>query len=133
MAWPANQSNGTVYDAGDYTELLRLAARLDVQTATLSNGANHNVTTNGRGVLRITGPTAAFSITGLAGGVEGKRIHIMNRVAQEMTLANESASSTAANRIETQTGSDIILAGRKSSAILVYDATDSRWVVVATL
>lgn len=51
--------------------------------------------------------------------------------AQAMTLTNESASSTAANRILTLTGADVTLTGT-SSATLIYSTTSSRWILTAT-
>lgn len=101
---------------------------------TLANGANNNVAfvngTNNK--MRITGPTGAFSVTGLAAPADdGAICYLHNTVAQDMTIANESASSTAANRIVTKTGSDVTLTG-VSFASLIYDTTDARWILMST-
>ena len=95
----------------------------------LSNGLNSDVDRAGANRLRITGPSGAYSIGGLSAGFDGERVTIYNTVAQALTLVNEDASSTAANRITTLTGSDIVLATRTSFATLSYDATDARWIV----
>jgi hypothetical protein len=47
-----------------------------------------------------------------------------------MTITNDSASSTAANRIYTNTGSDVATTGR-GTTIFIYSVTDARWLLVA--
>lgn len=74
--------------------------------------------------------TGAFTVTGVTGGAAGKTIRIINSSGQEMTLAHESASSTAANRIWLPGATDLVVPD-DSSAILIYNNTDSRWVLGA--
>lgn len=98
----------------------------------LANGANNDVDVSGGDLLVISGPTSAFSITGLAGGTAGKQVIIHNQTSQRMTIARESSSSVAANRILTGTGSDIQTAagtGTTGSVTLTYSAILSRWIV----
>ncbi|MDO8611532.1 MAG: hypothetical protein Q7R32_01755 [Dehalococcoidia bacterium] len=100
-----------------------------IGNVTLVNGANnHNVTILPKSFLRIAGPTAAFSISGIAGGFDGKRLTIYNPTGHVMTITNEDAASVAANRIITMTGG-----ARATTAAgvveLIYSATDSRWLV----
>ena len=66
---------------------------------TAANGANNNIDIGENKIVRVTGPTAAFSISGISAGVNGKEVYIYNAVAFDMTITNEGASSTAANRI----------------------------------
>lgn len=106
------------------------AISLRFSTLSLSNGANNNVNTSAMSFNKITAPTAAFSITGVSGGTDGRMIILYNATTFDMTIANESASSTAANRITTLTGADVATTGGGTS-ILVYDAVDSRWILVA--
>ena len=95
----------------------------------LSNGLNSNVTLPASSYVRITGPSAAFSLGGLTGGVDGRQLAIYNTTSQTMTLVNEDLSSPAATRIKTLTGSNIVLAANStSSAVFIYDTTDQRWV-----
>lgn len=94
----------------------------------LANGTNNNVAIGAYSNIRITGPTAAFTITGMTTGVNGKLVELLNPTSQQMTLANESASSTAANRIITGTGLDLIVESNNAVS-LIYDSTQSRWVV----
>ena len=73
-----------------------------------------------------------YNLTGIAGGVDGRRITIVNiAAANAIVLQNEDANSTAANRI--------ILIGQpitivpKGSVTLIYDATSARWRVIGSL
>jgi len=98
---------------------------------TLANGANNNVGAGYYTFARISGPTAAFSTTGFYGGERGRLLLLRNTTAQDWTISNESASSDAANRIITGTGADVTLTG-VSAAVLLYDATEQRWILFAT-
>ncbi len=78
-------------------------------------------------VLQIN-TDAARSISGLAGGAEGRCVTIINVGSQPLTLLNESTSSSASNRF-TLSGSLTIAA--KQAAILRYDGTAARWQAMA--
>lgn len=97
-------------------------------TLTLVNGANSDIVLPTTTRMHITGPTGGFSITGFAGGLDGMRIWLFNSTTQAMTLTNE-ATSTAANRILTLTGSNVVLRSGTSFATLSYDGTSSRWIL----
>lgn len=101
-------------------------------SATLANGLNSNIATPTTSFVRLTGPTGAFSVGGFTGGVDGYNLTIYNATAQAMTIVNEDASSTAGNRIKTLTGGNVVLRAGTSAARLIYDATDFRWVLLAT-
>ena len=81
-------------------------------------------------VLRLTS-NGSYNITGFAGGVQGKVLWIINAnsTTGNLTLGNESTSSTAANRIWLQSGPTLALAP-KAVAMLWYDTVDSRWRVL---
>jgi hypothetical protein len=72
---------------------------------------------------------ATRSITGLAAGTDGRIIVIHNVGSNDLVLANESASSTAANRFAI--GADTTLSANTSIS-LRYDATSSRWRAIAS-
>lgn len=102
--------------------------------ATLSNGLNSNIATNDQPTVRLSGPSGAFQIGGfqLNGGVTpaaGQTLTVINTTSQPMTIRNEDTSSNSQNRITTQSGLDVTLLPRQSSAILVYDGNASRWVL----
>ncbi len=71
---------------------------------------------------------AARTITGFAGGADGQFKIIHNISAYNLTLANASASSSAANRLDV--ASDVVIAP-KTSVALFYDAIASRWKIMA--
>jgi hypothetical protein len=71
---------------------------------------------------------AARSLSGLAGGAEGRVVGLINTGSQIVTLLNESAASSAANRFAL--GGDVAL-GAKQAAWLRYDGTAARWYALA--
>jgi hypothetical protein len=98
----------------------------------LANGANNNVVLPLAGIIRISGPTGAFSITGIEHDPEMQGlVTIHNATSQDMTIAHNSGSSISTNRINCLTGADIVLTGT-SSVTLYYSPSDSLWQVVAT-
>ncbi len=94
---------------------------------TLANGANNNIAIDGSSNVRITGPSAAFSITGIGSGANGKMLNLYNTTTNTMTLSNQNAGSTAANRILTLTGGDLAVPG-PAVARFMYDSTQSLWI-----
>ena len=104
-----------------------------VSAITLTNGLNSNISGLNAAFARITGPTAGFSLGGFANGSNGRILRVYNTVSQTMTVVNEDASSTAANRITTLTGANVALrVNSPSFATFIYDATASRWILCAT-
>lgn len=69
---------------------------------------------------------AARNITGIAGGRQGLRLLLVNTGGFAITLKNDDANSTAANRI-LGGGADVVIAATTGSAQLVYDDTTARW------
>ena len=72
---------------------------------------------------------AGRSITGLAGGADGRVITVINIGSNPLRLKAENASSTASNRFGFAI--DLVL-GSKRSAVLWYDSTSSRWRLIST-
>lgn len=75
---------------------------------------------------------ASRTITGIVATTGGDEIVIMNVGSQNLLLANENASSTAANRILFATGAVSLTLGENKAATLVYDGTSSRWRITST-
>ena len=119
-------ASGTVRDAGTDTHYDNMGAG----SFTATNGANNNIDVGDNLYVRISGPTGAFSISGIAAGINGKRVVLYNSTAFDMTITND-ATSTAANRILTLTGADVTLTG-VSVATFVYNLTDTRWIMVGS-
>lgn len=81
-------------------------------------------------VLRLS-TDASRTITGFAGGTQGRILIVFNVGSNALVLANQSASSTATNRIITGHGANITV-DADNSASLWYDNTTQRWRVFGT-
>ena len=99
------------------------------QSITLANGANNNVALpSNAGTLYTAGPTGAYNITGIAGGVSGRKLTLVNYTTQTMTINHNSGSSSAGNRIQIGGSADLAISG--SGAVeLTYLAGASSWFV----
>lgn len=78
--------------------------------------------------------TSTLNITGFATTSSSLEVLVLNvstHTAATFTLKHQHTSSTAANRIISQWGGDVVLASGGTAghgaAVLVYDTTDSRW------
>src|SRR4051812_10178879 len=71
---------------------------------------------------------ASRNITGLAGGAEGRIVSLINIGGQPIVLADESTSSSAADRFTL--GASLTVAA-KQAALLRYDGTAARWRLIA--
>jgi hypothetical protein len=100
--------------------------------ASLTNGLNSNIAIGQTTFLYVQGPTAAFSLGGFAGGVDGRTLQVFCSMPQAMTIVNEDATSIAANRIATLTGVNVTLRAGISFATFIYAAPISRWLLVST-
>jgi len=97
--------------------------------SSLANGNNADVPVGTNVFCDLSGPSGAFTINGIAGGVDGKMLILLNLTGQNMTVAHDSGvESTAANRIYTMTGADRATTGN-GAAMLIYDAFVSRWIL----
>lgn len=95
-----------------------------------TTGISNDIVFSTSSLIRLTG-SSAQTVTGIANGVDGKILVLMNAGSSTATIAHQSSSSTAANRIITGTGSDLsVLAD--ASVLLQYDARDSRWRVISS-
>ncbi len=104
---------------------------LNYSSYTASNGANNDISVGRWSFVRITGPTASYSITGVAGGVDGKTLILFNSTSQQITISNEDTGSTAADRIWTLNSTGDIVIDGKAAIEMIYSAADSRWIVLS--
>lgn len=97
-----------------------------------STGTLNDVVTTvtGTPASGITFTGAAPTVNGFASGTPGRVLFLVAK-GGAVTLAHEAAGSIAANRITTPTGASVNVAD-ESTAIVVYNATDSRWHVLST-
>lgn len=77
---------------------------------------------------RVNGPTADFTLAGIAAGVDGRQLSLFNRSGFSMQINNEDASALPENRIVTGTNADFIIAN-KGIVNLQYDAAEGKWIV----
>lgn len=98
----------------------------DFTTTGTVNNANFG---NGT-VIRLTG-TSAQTITGIAGGFDGRILTLVNAASQAATISNLNAGSSSANQINTGTGNDVSLPAN-SAMSLVYDGGASVWRIVGS-
>lgn len=107
------------------------AAALQQNAILLVNGLNSDIVIGDYSWIRITGPSAGFSVGGFVGGTDGHVLRIYNAVAFQMTIVNGDASSAATNRIKTLTGGNVVLRAGVSSATFVYDDVEDLWILTA--
>ncbi len=97
----------------------------------LAAGLNSDIPAPTTSFMRVSGPASAFSVGGIAtvASEDGKKLTIYNSTSQAMTIVNEDASSTAAYRINTLTGANLVFPARQSVVHLTYNSAASRWIV----
>ena len=93
-----------------------------------SNQNDYNPTSlSTASTLRINSD-AARDITGLQGGADGRLVILHNIGSFTITLKDENASSTAANRFALSADSAL---ATDQACLLQYDSTSSRWRLIA--
>jgi hypothetical protein len=97
---------------------------------TVASGLNNDFDIRGYSFVRISSATAAFTITGISGGVDGKILIFYNATTFNMTLANASGSSAGANQILTMTGANSTTVGTGAFE-LIYSGSDAKWLVMS--
>lgn len=99
--------------------------------SSLANGNNAAVPIATNTFVEVSGPSAAFSLNGIANGSDGRFLIVVNQTGFDMTLAHQSGTDpTAANRIITMTGADRTTTGN-GAATLIYSAAASRWLLIS--
>lgn len=95
-------------------------------TQITANQNNYDIA--GNNALRLS-TDASRTITGLNGGASGRFLYILNVGSNNIVLANQSASSSAANRMISYTGANLTVATNEIVK-LIYDSTTARWRIV---
>jgi hypothetical protein len=91
----------------------------------VTSGVQHDVALGTGSLFRYAGSGDA-TFTGIAGGVDGRIVRVMNASGFALTVSNQNAGSAAANRIINETGADVVIASN-ANCELVYDSGASRW------
>lgn len=76
--------------------------------------------------FRLVANSGPFSITGLAGGSEGRVVVFENDGVNDLIISEQNGASSAANRFELGTTNDITLKPNLTM-VLKYDSTASLW------
>jgi len=92
-----------------------------------ATGANADVTPAFDQIIKVSNASLT-SIRGIIPAIQ-KFLILVNGTGATVTIRNEEATATAANRIITGTGVDLSLAN-SASLLLAYDADSTRWRVV---
>lgn len=95
--------------------------RLDVASA-----ATITALSSAQGFIKLTGSTAT-ALQGITAGKDGQRLTLVNLTGANLTVQNENAGATAANRITTMTGADVATT-TNGAAEFIYDTGSSRWI-----
>jgi hypothetical protein len=97
------------------------------QATTVGATTNYNDFASGQySNLIFRGASSAFTVTGIANPVDGKVVRVVNASGQTLTLAHDSASSSAVNRIWLPGATDLAIPD-DSGITLIYNGTDGRW------
>lgn len=99
---------------------------------TLANGVNL-IEPGWRNYIKVSGPSAAYSIDKITGGWDGRRLLIQKNDAFTLTIANESGSGGGADtdRILTGTGANGTITNAPGFVELIYDSAAGRWGVIS--
>lgn len=94
----------------------------DNRSGTLNNVDTTYSGTNADTIVFTSTPT----ITGFTAGTDGRRLVIVAQGSGPVTLKNENTGSTAANRVVTALGADLVIPAG-GQFVLVWDSPSSRW------
>lgn len=127
-AWDNGAIGGTTPAAGSFTALkatqtLNIGGVITPAQIT-SDQNNYSPTGFATATVLRLDTNASRSITGIAARDDGDVIIVQNIGASDLKLLNESASSTAANRLAIFADATL---NPNTSAALRYDATSQRW------
>lgn len=108
-----------------------VAPSLAMSTTTDSTSTGSNVTLGAfsTGLINVTNVSLS-TIAGIPAGANGQVLILENNSGNTVTILNDNASATAANRIYTGTGGGVALANQ-ASLVFSYNTTNSRWMLVA--
>src|SRR3990167_5666210 len=116
---------------GGYIDVDLLAIIGDISPAQItSDQNNYNPASLSPATILRLSTDATRTLTGLAGGADGRIITILNVGAQDLVLAGSSRRSTPAPPLSFA-GTYTI--GPEGGLVLVYDSTSSRWRIGAAM
>jgi hypothetical protein len=100
---------------------------------TVINGMNNNLNVGAYSFIQLSGANAAFIITGISGGVNGKTVVLYNSTGQQMTINNNDNNSAAGSRIFTGNGNAYVTPNGYVFDVvtLIYSTSKGGWLVVS--
>lgn len=124
----ADNASGTATEKVTLGQIAALASVtlrvVATPTALIANANDYQIGT--ADIFRISA-NLPVTITGLAAGTSGQIILVVNVGGHAITLAHDSASSLAANRIVVPSASNLVLGANGGSTFMFYDTISSRW------
>jgi hypothetical protein len=119
-------SSGNRVKDGYFAGVITLGSLAGPATSPAQITADQNNYAPAAGYFQRWSSDAARTVTGMVSAADGTVRLIWNVGAQSIILANESASSTAANRFTTSTAASLTVTANKC-ALCVYDLASTRW------
>lgn len=101
--------------------------RQSVTTDSATTGAAATLAAITTGVVRLTN-VSLTSVAGIPAGLSGQSLTIENQTGAAVTISNNDAGATAANRIFTGTGGSVTMQNN-ATFVFTYDTTQSRWML----
>jgi hypothetical protein len=93
------------------------------------NGVHNNEPRQGASVISVATGGGTETLSGLSNGVDGLLVYIYPIQGTSIILQHENTGSNSANRIITQTGTNVNISNT-GGATLIYDESASRWRVL---
>lgn len=124
-----NATNSTVPYSNTSSGTLTPSAVGVRSPAALGAGNNNDYAPQDATTLRLTSNGAGSVLTGMAGGVAGRKVRVLHIGGLTLTVNHQDAASAAANRIITPDGAAKALTV-DGTADFEYDATTQRWRLV---
>ena len=99
----------------------------------ITGAGNHTLNPNNAVFVKLSALSAAGNLSGISGGEDGRFLILYNpttNTSNDLTIKHDDSNATAANRIYTMTGADVVVDAR-GSAMFIYDTEADRWVVIS--
>jgi hypothetical protein len=110
-------------------------AKLDIEgdivikkTTFTGTGIQNALSRTGGSSLYFTG-VGTVTLNGIAGGVDGMLLYIINSLGTTLVINNQNASATSTNRIATHTGGTVTITDR-GGATLIYESATGLWRII---
>ena len=130
------KSGSTTIGTLSSTLALANSAKLKFQhlnDTAITGAGNHTLNPSNAVFVKLAALSAAGNLSGISGGEDGRFLILYNpttNTSNDLTIKHDDSNASAANRIYTMTGADVVVDAR-GSAMFIYDAEADRWVVIS--